>query len=144
MPTPITPHFCGFRGKKDEWQSIITYILLWNYFPTPMIFRRLPAQDTTVAPACPDFSHGNAGKICPSSGNTLMTSLEKHRLAAFVNENKKAQFSHLANSSNNSNSGLGWYFFPKTVVEYLRKHKSCFPGRNPTLLLAGEGEGGHR
>lgn len=109
----ISPHFCGFKRKKDELQSIITYLLLlWNYYPTPMISTRLLAQDTTAAPSCPNFSHGNAGKICPSSGNTLMTSLEKHRLAAFINEKKKAQFSQLANSSNNSNSGLGWCFFP--------------------------------
>lgn len=106
-----------------------------------MISRGLPAQNTTAAPACPNFSHGNAGKICPSSGNTLMTSLQKHRLAAFVHENKKAQLSQLANSSNNSNSGLGWYFFPQTVVEYLRNTKAVFLAE--TQPCCWPGEGGH-
>lgn len=100
-----------------------------------MISRKLPAQNTTAAPACPDFSHGSAGKICPSSGNTLMTSLEKHHLAALVNENKKAQLTWLTLVITAIQVWVG-VFSPRTVVEYLRKHKSCFPGRNPTLLLA--------
>lgn len=68
-----------------------------------------------------------------------MTSLEKQRLAAFVNEKKKAQFSQLANSSNNSNSGLGWCFFPPNGSGIFKETQKLFSWQEPNLA-AGRGK----
>lgn len=103
-----------------------------------MISRKLPAQNTTAAPACPDFSHGSAGKICPSSGNTLMTSLEKHHLAALVNENKKAQLTWLTLVITAIQVWVG-VFSPQNGSGIFKETQKLFSWQEPNLA-AGRGK----
>lgn len=143
-PTADQPTLLWFQGKEGSiivnyhtYTLIIINIIIMELLSHPNDLQKAACTEHHSCSSLPRFQPWQCWEDLPLIWKYTHDFTGKTSPGSIVNENKKAQLTWLSLVIKAIQVWVG-VFSPRTVVEYLRKHKSCFPGRNPTLLLAGE------